>query len=636
MPFSKNLTWPDRLPALVVLSTAAMLAAIGWLGWRLLIQERALDEQRLRNQLENTAALASHELDGALDAWVDRLPAILDGKDRNSPPSSVTLRFDAHGVLQRAGLALPFYPVVPQPAGAEPSLFSEPETLEFSRHDLQGAERVYRRMAASPDRAEKAGALLRLARVLRHEQRTYDAIATYGELASVGPDVWVAGSPAELVARRERMALFEAIGDRTSAEQEATSLSDGLWSGRQAIDRAIFDFYREATPPRATMADRLSLAEHLEAIWPTLQKQDSGRLAIANGQTPLFAVWRKTNDHSAVMVSTLEPVSAILSALSLQGLTIVLQDDVGHLVWGNATEGATSAVRTSRQTGLPWTLRVAQTDSSATQQLLRSRRTLLTLALFLTLAVVVTAGVAMYKAASHELNVARLQSDFVATVSHEFRTPLTAMRHLTEMLDEGEVDRERVPQYYKALVKETRRLQSLVESLLDFGRMEAGRRTYRMEECDACDVVRQVLDDLSDSVHGCRIEWNPVRAPGARAPVRVDREAMGLAVRNLVDNALKYSPESAPVRVSVGADSTAATISVADRGPGIADGEQREIFRKFVRGAAALDGRVNGTGIGLAIADHIVQAHGGQLRLESAPGQGSCFSIVLPLVAEAA
>jgi two-component system, OmpR family, phosphate regulon sensor histidine kinase PhoR len=634
------MTWtlsrPGKLLSLFALSTGVMLAAIGWLGWRLLIQERALDEQRLRDQLENTASLASRELDRALTAWVDRLSLMLNGKDVNDVPAdNVAILFDSNGVLRHTGRALPFYPRVARQHEADRSVFDAAEVLEFSRNELQGAEQTYRRLTVSADPAVRAAALLRLARVLRREQRPRDAIAVYADLVSVGQDVWVAAAPAELVARRERIALFEAIDDRLAAAQEAARLGESLWSGRYLIDRTTFDFYRESATTPATIDDRVSLAEHIEKTWPVLERQDSGRLAIADGPKSFLEVWNKTDNGSAVMIGSLDSIAATLSALSPSGATVGLEDDTGHLVWGRESPPP-MAVRTSRQTGLPWTLKVAATDSSATQQLLRSRRTLLIAGLLLTLVLVATSGAVMFRAVNREFNVARLQSDFVATVSHEFRTPLTAMRHLTEMLDEGEVAQERVPHYYKALVKETRRLQALVESLLDFGRMEAGRRTYRMEKCDACEVVRQVLDDLSDSVHGRRIEWDPARVPGARAPVRVDREAMGLAVRNLVDNALKYSPESAPVRVSVGADSTAATISVADRGPGIADGEQREIFRKFVRGAAALDGRVNGTGIGLAIADHIVQAHGGQLRLESAPGQGSCFSIVLPLVAEAA
>ena len=113
--------------------------------------------------------------------------------------------------------------------------------------------------------------------------------------------------------------------------------------------------------------------------------------------------------------------------------------------------------------------------------------------------------------------------------------------------------------------------------------------------------------------------------------VRADREAITLALRNLVDNALKYSPDSSPVAISVFRCGELARISVEDHGPGISREEQRAVFRKFVRGEAARAGNVKGTGIGLTLADHIVKAHGGSLAVASEPGHGSRFSILLPL-----
>jgi signal transduction histidine kinase len=109
-----------------------------------------------------------------------------------------------------------------------------------------------------------------------------------------------------------------------------------------------------------------------------------------------------------------------------------------------------------------------------------------------------------------------------------------------------------------------------------------------------------------------------------------DREAISLALRNLIDNALKYSPESMPVHVSIVREGSQVLIAIADEGPGIAASEQRDIFKKFVRGSAAADRRVKGTGIGLAMADHIVRAHGGQIRLRSEVGRGSTFTIAIP------
>jgi len=246
----------------------------------------------------------------------------------------------------------------------------------------------------------------------------------------------------------------------------------------------------------------------------------------------------------------------------------------------------------------------------------------------LMLLVITAASYFVFRAVNRELSVARLQSDFVAAVSHEFRTPLTAMSHITEMLEEGGAPGDRLPLYYRALGKETRRLRGMVESLLDFGRMEAGRRIYQMEDLDAAALVEQVVDEFREQANAHRIELN---APAGERRVRADREALTRALRNLLENAAKYSPDSSTVRVSVESQGGHFAISVEDQGAGIPKHEQREIFRKFVRGTSARTLNVKGSGIGLAMVDHIVKAHGGRIDLNSEPGRGSRFTILLPL-----
>jgi signal transduction histidine kinase len=235
------------------------------------------------------------------------------------------------------------------------------------------------------------------------------------------------------------------------------------------------------------------------------------------------------------------------------------------------------------------------------------------------------------RAAARELAVARLQSDFVSAVSHEFRTPLTSMRHLTELLEGGIVsEEERRRQYYSALGRESARLHRLVESLLSFGRMEAGGLEYSFEPVNPAELAEDVVVDfqreLSDS--GCRIE---LRQAEACPTILADREALGRALWNLLDNAVKYSPACPTVWVDVAAEGRRVAIRVRDQGLGIPAEEQKQIFRKFVRGAAAKAANVKGTGIGLALVQHIVRAHGGEVLLESAPGKGSTFTILLPV-----
>jgi signal transduction histidine kinase len=302
------------------------------------------------------------------------------------------------------------------------------------------------------------------------------------------------------------------------------------------------------------------------------------------------------------------------------------------MIWGR-TGGDPRTTRTARETGLPWTLHVFPTDASADGRVIDSRRNLFVAGFTLMALVICAAGYFVFRAVARELAVARLQSDFVAAVSHEFRTPLTAMCHLTEMLEDNAASPNRLPDYYRALGRESRRLRAMVENLLDFGRIDAGRRIYEFEEIDAIQLVARVAQEYTDRSPAVARRIEQSLPPREEIIVRADGEALALAVRNLLDNAMKYSPESAAVRLAVARSNGTVAMSIEDRGAGIGPHERRDIFRKFSRGAAAKALNVKGTGIGLTMAEQIVKAHGGRLELQSEPGRGSTFTIVLPPVA---
>jgi signal transduction histidine kinase len=263
---------------------------------------------------------------------------------------------------------------------------------------------------------------------------------------------------------------------------------------------------------------------------------------------------------------------------------------------------------------------------------LTGRKQYFVLGLTALIGIVALACYAMARGVIRELSVAQLQTDFISAVSHEFRSPLTTLLQLTELLAFGRIhDEKRRTLYFDVLHKETVRLHSLVENLLDFGRMESGRTQYRPESIVLYELVRDAVQHYEEELGGSGYSFELTGSAGAT--VHADREALRRLVRNLLENAVKYSPECRTVWIETGEENGSAVLRVRDRGMGIAPHEQASVFDKFVRGTAAKQACIQGTGIGLAMVKEIVRGHRGEVHLDSAVGRGSTFTVRLPLCA---
>jgi two-component system phosphate regulon sensor histidine kinase PhoR len=228
-----------------------------------------------------------------------------------------------------------------------------------------------------------------------------------------------------------------------------------------------------------------------------------------------------------------------------------------------------------------------------------------------------------------EANLSELQADFVSKVSHELRTPLTAIRLFAETLERAK-DEETVTKCVAMLNTETERLTRRIERLLDWGRMEAGRKLYDFHEENVQDLLDEAIGAFPPARLGEDLELSIEVAPDLPT-VLVDRHAIVDAVVNLLSNAYKYGGAPAVVVLSAKTNGKREiAISVADNGPGIARPEQRRVFDKFYRIDDRLSRRRDGSGLGLAIVKHIVRAHHGRVSLESSAGKGATFTIVLP------
>ena len=253
---------------------------------------------------------------------------------------------------------------------------------------------------------------------------------------------------------------------------------------------------------------------------------------------------------------------------------------------------------------------------------------------FLTLAalsLVLAGGIALtYRNVTKEMALARLKSDFVSNVSHELRTPLSLIRLYAETLEMGRLTSpEKYQEYYRIIRKESERLTALINNILDFSRIEAGRKEYDFRETDMSELVHNTLDSYRYQLeqNGFQFEEKIDEVP----PMRVDREAMARSLLNLVNNALKYSQDRKYIGVNLYRDNGSVKLEVVDQGIGIPHQEQQKIFEKFYRVGDPLVHNTKGSGLGLSLVRHIVQAHGGEVAVDSAPGQGSKFTIVLPV-----
>jgi len=250
-------------------------------------------------------------------------------------------------------------------------------------------------------------------------------------------------------------------------------------------------------------------------------------------------------------------------------------------------------------------------------------------------AAVLLAGIVMIvRAAGRELNLAEAKQTFVSNVSHELKTPLALIRLFAETLELGRAKTAgKAQEYYRIIHNESRRLSQLIDNILDFSRIEAGNRQYHFIPADLVEVTRAVVASYEYQIREAGFElvtrFDP-DLPRAQA----DAGAISQAILNLLNNAVKYSEKSKHIEVSVRAKNGGIAVAVADRGIGIPLSEQKRIFEKFYRVSTGLVHETKGSGLGLTLVKHIVEAHDGFVSVESAPGKGSRFTLWLPALME--
>ena len=657
--------------ALTILLPGGLLAVFGVRAW---FQEQRSVAHEIRERLEREADGAGRDLERAIGEWTTAL-ARLDASgafDRSRLPEILRPSLDEPGAAAVVTFGAGRSDLWPESQrlyaasetdgdrapNANESL-ADAEALEF-RKDYQRAIDAYQRMLASTTQAEpRAVVLHRLARTYRKAGREEDALRAFGDLAPLS--VRVGSVPAELIAGFGACAHWvdPLVADRLAGC--ALDLYGSLVTGRWGLERVRHAYYSQTVrdwldltaAPRDQVASFAALEEAKRALTAAVDEvlADAATISMrasGAGAPPLQTATHLAFAHAAggrgaalvvsrTWLAARAWPSTFTATLSAGFDVVLLAADEPLFDSARAAGQVTSTNIPTATRGLAgsipsWRIRISPRDPTALMAAATRRQRVYLVMLVL---VVFLLGSGTYLTLSvmrHELEIARLKSDFVATVSHEFRSPLTGIRQLGEMLMRGRVpSEERRQEYHERITRESDRLSRLVENLLDFARMEEGRKQYRFATLETATWLRATARDVQGQFAGVKTIETTI--PADLPAIVGDREALTCAVQNLVDNAVKYSPGRDTVWMEAEAWDQGFALRVRDAGVGISRPDRRRIFEKFYRGDGDITQQVKGAGLGLSLVSHIVGAHGGRIECESQVGEGTTFTLWLPSAA---
>jgi signal transduction histidine kinase len=225
----------------------------------------------------------------------------------------------------------------------------------------------------------------------------------------------------------------------------------------------------------------------------------------------------------------------------------------------------------------------------------------------------------------------RLKTEFISSVSHELRTPMSSIRGLAEILQEGKIkEKAKQEKLIRLVATESSRLSRFLHNILDFGKIEQNKKTYNYQKKELQSVIKEVVQLFQYRSDSDEVVLN-TKMPGKPIFLKIDQDAVMQALTNLLDNAIKYSSDEKEIVVELVPREKQVEIRIKDKGIGIPAGDQKKIFEGFYRHAEADRHSTKGVGLGLTIVKHIMSAHGGEIHVESQPGEGSTFSLIFPV-----
>ena len=566
-------------------------------------------------------------------------------------------------------------PVVdPADPGTIRSVTEKGWQLEFREKNYPKALEYYQQVFQNVQGNQSGGEILNsIARIQKKMKLDVKAMETYELIWNDYPQVLIQNKiPLGAVALLEKSLLSLAQKDTVSAYKTVHLLVRQLYNPRWELCHSAYASLLSKTDEIISRCENL----HNEETAQLLLKLQNGRdsLSVSEKQTEyLLALLgnneilsgktkkgsESNNSRSKIVISGQSYlVSLVPGSQGQWGLIMdheyILSNIVNHLMLKNSDRSNfyweikdvngellskseyipdnTPPANTSFPSNLPsWSLTLYPEDPGLFVSLFRPGQSLF---LYIFIAIVIILAFGLFftiQTVNNELHLSKMKSYFISTVSHEFKSPLTSIRQMAEMLVHDRVPSpERQRKYYTSILKQSERLSHLINNILDFSKMEEGKRSFLFEKTDIVPVVRDIVETFRQHNvdQGFLID---LLIPEPLPDVVFDREAMEQVIHNLLDNACKYSGDSRKIEVHLSSKGNKIIISVIDHGIGIKKDDLDKIFGRFYRAGEELTQTVKGSGIGLTIVKQIVEAHHGEITVESSPGRGSKFMITIPL-----
>ena len=560
------------------------------------------------------------------------------------------------------------------------------EAYEFLKKDFKSAISSYNDLLTIvKEKNDQAQLLNRIARNLTKLKEYKQAISIYSRISNEYPESKTSsGLPMVIIARLQLTDCYQKLGESENALNEATTLYEKLLMNSWTLNESQFKTYASMVKEIITKLlqnypierpdkeeykkqfEQLT-ASHQERIeqWQIISDLKSEvipefrRKLISPGpytQNP-FRYSKTIDNKDFLIITTMIPHENKNESQGILGVKInndYLENDIlnttikvihsgeranctisnltGRIVYGKKSQTEEIPIITAffENNFPPWRIEAysVETKVAGLTGLYKSFYfwTILTLMLILSFGVVL-----IVRTVVHEMEILKIKSDFVSSVSHEFKTPLTSIKSLTERLMEGKVkDKARMKQYFSVISQDTDKLTRLVGNILDFAKIEEGKKEYDFEETDMSSWLDQTIENFRNENLQREIKIN-TRIPADIPHLRIDKNALALAVNNLLDNGIKSSIKKNEIEVIVKKDEKNLIIKVKDYGIGIPHDELDKIFEKFYQGSNAIRLSTKGTGLGLTLVRHTIEAHGGEVFVESKINQGSTFTLLLPI-----